>query len=202
MGGKNDFPFILTYYAPQNNMRNASPEKFKGCQVIDDPSNGCRHYDYRDYRSDYCTDTIESDAYKNICDGSKEDCEAKGKAKCSSDPYCYGIMYGDARRGVGWSQREKGVMVCASRELCSRCQKEEGRWYPSIKCTGKNTIDRWPYSRRDVKGTKYRGDVSKTRTGNHDDDGNNFNDDDFNDRQDMSALGSRLSTQEHNEPEG
>ena len=185
-------------------MRNASPEKFKGCQVIDDPSNGCRHYDYRDYRSDYCTDTIESDAYKNICDGSREDCEAKGKAKCSSDPYCYGIMYGDAWSGVGWSQREKGVMVCASRELCSRCQmqKEEGRWYPSIKCTGKNTIDKWPYSRRDVKGTKYRGDVSKTRTGN-DDDGNNFNDDDDdNDRQDMSALGSRLSTQEVNDAKG
>ena len=186
-------------------MRNAYPDKFKDCQVIDDPKmtkndpkKGC----YRHYRSDYCTGSIESDAYKNICDGSKEDCEAKGKAKCSSDPYCYGIMYGDAWSGVGWSQREKGVKVCRSRDICSRCQEDyEWKWDLSIKYRGKNTINKSPYGGK-VKGTKYRGDVSKTRTGNHDDDGNNFNDDDFNDRQDMSALGSRLSTQEHNEPEG
>ena len=63
---------------------------------------------------------------KNICDGSKEDCLAKGEALCSEDNDCYGVMYHPG----WWSNKYKGVMFCQSTEL-----KPKPDWETYLKCS-------------------------------------------------------------------
>ena len=64
--------------------------------------------------------------YKNICDGTKNDCVLKGKEMCQSDPNCYGIMYHS-----GWSSDYKGVKVCTSSTLKEKPEKD---WSVFLKC--------------------------------------------------------------------
>ena len=63
----------------------------------------------------WCQDTAEPLEYQNICDGSKNDCELKGKVKCRSDPNCHGIMLSPS-----WSPSHKGVMICKSAVLVEK----------------------------------------------------------------------------------
>ena len=60
----------------------------------------------------------------NICNGQKNDCVAKGKAKCSKDKKCFGIMYNAA----SWGPHFKGVKVCASRRMAKK-----GDWFTYLK---------------------------------------------------------------------
>ena len=60
----------------------------------------------------------------DICDGSKEDCLAKGQALCDQDNDCHGVMY-----NPGWSNYSKGVMFCQSRNLVFKTD-----WQTFLKC--------------------------------------------------------------------
>ena len=64
--------------------------------------------------------------YKNICDGTKNDCVLKGKEMCQSDPNCYGIMYHS-----GWSSGHKGIKACTSSTLQEKPEKD---WSVFLKC--------------------------------------------------------------------
>ena len=64
----------------------------------------------------------------DICDGSKLDCVAKGKEKCTLDPNCFGIMY----HGGSWSPYFKGVRLCTSKKL-----EPKGDWNVYMKCDNK-----------------------------------------------------------------
>ena len=61
----------------------------------------------------------------DFCDGSKEDCLAKGEAKCSSDDACYGVMYHPGT----WSSYFKGVKLCTSTQLAPKDD-----WQTFLKC--------------------------------------------------------------------
>ena len=74
--------------------------------------------------SDYCADNSDPEEYKNICDGTKNDCVVKGKAKCSNDVKCMGIMYNAA----SWGPYYKGVKVCTSRRMTKK-----GDWFTYLK---------------------------------------------------------------------
>ena len=61
----------------------------------------------------WCADHYDD---KNMCDGSKLDCVARGKRKCTLDPTCFGVMY----HGGYWTQSRKGVKFCTSRRLVTK----------------------------------------------------------------------------------
>ena len=61
----------------------------------------------------------------NICDGSKNDCVAKGKAKCFADSRCHGVMYHPG----SWSNWKKGVKFCTS---TTKAPKDD--WVTFLKC--------------------------------------------------------------------
>ena len=75
-------------------------------------------------KTEWCADHYH---VKNICDGSKKDCLAKGEAKCSADNACYGVMYHPG----GWSNNNKGVKFCTSTKLTPK-----GDWQAFLKCPG------------------------------------------------------------------
>ena len=78
----------------------------------------------------FCKDAAEPSEYKNICNGSKLDCVAKGKEKCSGDPNCHGIMY----NGVSWGPHFKGVQTCKTKMLKEKRGKD---WSVYLKCEEK-----------------------------------------------------------------
>ena len=84
---------------------------------------GCVDYQ-EEITTEWCSDSINE---KNICGGSKEDCLAKGEAKCSADNACYGVMYHPGY----WSRNRKGVKFCTSRKLAPK-----GVWQAFLKCSG------------------------------------------------------------------
>ena len=67
-----------------------------------------------------CEDDVD---HKNICDGSKNDCVAKGKAKCDKDPNCFGVMF-----HKGWAKAFKGVKFCTSNKVVKK-----GNWMTYLK---------------------------------------------------------------------
>ena len=76
----------------------------------------------------WCVDR-DSINYKNICDGSVEDCIAKGKAKCSADDSCYGIMF----------NKNNGVIACRSTKLETNFAQDWQTFFKSWKkIKGKN----------------------------------------------------------------
>jgi hypothetical protein len=91
---------------------------------------GCVDYQ-EEITTEWCVDNGDLPAYMNICDGSKEDCVAKGKAKCLTDNDCYGIMY----NGASWGPHFKGVKVCTSRKLA-----QKGDWKTFLKCSSGNLL--------------------------------------------------------------
>ena len=79
----------------------------------------------------YCKDHYD---YKNMCDGTKNDCILKGKEMCESDPNCYGIMYHCYECNIptyGWASTFKGVKVCTSSTLQEKPEKD---WSVFLKC--------------------------------------------------------------------
>ena len=79
---------------------------------------GCHEYD--ETRVDWCADHY--DLY-NICNGSRNDCLKKGKAKCDKDWACHGIMF-----HAGWARSHKGVKVCKSQRMTRK-----GDWQAFMK---------------------------------------------------------------------
>ena len=71
--------------------------------IISDYDNGIREYWCGDnenpaYLNPY--QYIGPPGFKNICDGSKDDCVYKGKKKCLESSECFGIMYHPRHRAL------------------------------------------------------------------------------------------------------
>ena len=49
---------------------------------------------------------------RNICDGTKNNCLAKGKQLCNKNPDCYGVMWNDQ-----FGSEYKGVRLCLDSKL-------------------------------------------------------------------------------------
>ena len=88
---------------------------------------GCYQDEITPQEGKFCKDINDLD-YRNICDGSKDDCVLKGKEKCSKDPNCYGIMYNDH----SWTAHFKGVMTCTSMALVEKPGKD---WSVFLQCS-------------------------------------------------------------------
>ena len=93
------------------------------------PFVGCKAY-REEITTEWCADHADNDDYMGICDGSKRDCVARGKEKCTLDPDCFGIMY----HGGSWGPHYKGVKVCKSTIL-----ETKGDWDVYIKCENQST---------------------------------------------------------------
>lgn len=72
-------------------------------------------------KTEWCADNVD---IERICDGSEDDCLAKGKAKCDNDPKCFGVMF----HPLGWSKSKKGVKLCTSRKM-----SKQGQWMTFLK---------------------------------------------------------------------
>ena len=81
---------------------------------------GCVDYQV-EFTTEWCADNI--DIY-NICDGSKEDCLAKGKSLCSAHSVCEGVMWNE-----GWGAALKGVKFCTTQNLA-----QKGDWETFLTC--------------------------------------------------------------------
>jgi len=76
------------------------------------------------YIRKWCADQVD---VKNICDGSKEDCLAKGKSRCSADSGCEGVMWNE-----DWGAALKGVKFCTNKQ--NLVQKQKRDWETFLTC--------------------------------------------------------------------
>ena len=74
-------------------------------------------------RTEWCANNID---IMNFCDGTKADCLAKGKEKCSGDEKCFGVMFHPG----GWSRANKGIKLCTSRRMV---KKDLADWLTYLK---------------------------------------------------------------------
>ena len=93
---------------------------------LDTSEPGCYQDEIAPHVGKYCKHNYDAFEYMNICDGTKNDCELKGKEICWLDPNCHGIMY-----DTGWAEFYKGVKVCSSWTLI---EKQEEDWSVFLKC--------------------------------------------------------------------
>ena len=78
-----------------------------------------------------CEDARLENDYLNICDGSRNHCEAKGKEICWADGGCYGITY-PYKDMNNWLNSYKGVAVCKNQEITS--DPEQQGWNIFMRC--------------------------------------------------------------------
>ena len=76
----------------------------------------------------WCKDYHEYSYYRNICDGTIDDCVEKGKAMCALDLTCHGITW--QHDDDSWLKLKYGVAICKSKDLVAF----DGHWNMYMKC--------------------------------------------------------------------